>query len=798
MKEETGRVWYLDRRDFLKFAVGAGGGIAASPLPWWLTNDIALWTQNWSWRPSPQKGPVSFINSTCKLCPGACGIKVRLVGSLPVKIEGNPLHPVNQGGICPLGAAGLQFLYSPSRITTPLRRVGERGGGNWQEITWQEAVAELVDKLRDLRANGKPHTVACINGQRHGTMSGLLKRFLKAYGSPNYICMPSIEDTYHMTLVLMHGREQAIGFDLENARYILSFGCSLIEGWGAPTRMMLAHGVWRAQKFGKRPKILQVEARSSMTAGKSDEWIPAFPGTEGALALGIAYVIINEELYDRNFVENYTYGFDRFKNLVLKEYSPEVVSQITQVPRATIVRMAREFATTRPSIALWGRGKGSRPSGFYESMAIHSLNALVGNIDRPGGVLTQEDLPLTSWPDAEADDIGMRGYYMPRIDQAKHMRYPFVAHRLQNMGVNIQEETFYPINMLLVYEANPFFSIPDNLSFMEATKKVPYIVSFSSYMDETAMHSDLILPNHTYLERWDDAFTPVGLQYPVLGITRPVIKPILNTKHTGDVILDLAKELGGPMAPSLAWHDFKDVLKEASRGLFHYGRGIVPETEPKEPWKGLRKKSPSLPFASFDEMWNSVVKKGCWYDPAYSFGHWGRIFTTPTKKFEFSVTRLSTLLPKVKDETFLPHYEPITLKGERTEYPLVLMTYELITLANNGIGNPPFMTKILHDTLLKKEDLFVEINPKTAEEYGLGEGDYAEIQSIEGKVRVRVHLFEGAMPGVVNIPLGLGHTAYDEYLKGKGVNSNEIISVIKEPVSDLALAWGTRIKLMKV
>jgi len=793
MKKET--IWYLDRRDFLKFAVGAVAGIHCSPMPWWLANDIALWTQNWSWRPSPQKGPVSFINSTCKLCPGACGIKVRLVGNLPVKIEGNPLHPINQGGICPLGAAGLQFLYSPSRIKSPLKRTGERGEGIWQEISWDEAIAELVEKLRDLRTNGNSHTVACIDGQRHGTMSRLWERFLKAYGSPNHIYTPSVEDTYDFTLTLMQGEGNGVGFDLENTRYILSFGCSLIEGWGAPTRMMRAYGAWRGEKLGNRTKIVQVDNRSSITVGKSDEWIPAFPGTEGALALGIAHVIIDEELYDSNFVKNYTYGFDKFKSLVLKEYSPQVVSEKTQVPKDTIIRVAREFATTKPSIALWGRGKGSRPSGFYESMAIHSLNALVGNINRPGGVLIPKGLPLTSWPDVEMDDIGTQGYYMPRVDQSKDLRFPFVAHRLQNMAANIQEETFYPINMLLVYEANPFFSIPDNLSFIQATKKIPFIVSFSSYMDETAMQSDLILPNHTYLERWDDAFTPLGLQYPVLSITRPVIKPIFNTQHTGDIILSVARELGGPVARLLQWHSFKDVLKQNTQGLFHYGKGIVPEAEPKEPWKGLSKESPSLPFASSDEMWNRMVEKGCWYDPAYSFGKWNRIFTTPTKKFEFFVTKLTTLLPKARDEVFLPHYEPITLEGD---YPLLLMTYELITLVNDGIGNPPFMTKILDDTLLKKNDVFVEINPKTAKQYGLGEGDYAEIQSIKGKVRVRVHLFEGAMPGIVNIPLGLGHTAYDEYLKGKGVNPNEIISVVKEPVSDLALGWGTGIKLVKV
>lgn len=436
------------------------------------------------------------------------------------------------------------------------------------------------------------------------------------------------------------------------------------------------------------------------------------------------------------------------------------------------------------------------PSGLYESMAIHSLNALVGNINKPGGILTQKEIPVTPWPTVAMDDVAKEGDGKARIDDFTNLNHR-VYHRLQNMINNIKEGATYPINVLFVYQANPYFSIPDNPSFIEATKKIDLIVSFSSYMDETASQADLILPNHTYLERWDDVLTPIGLQYPMMGITRPVIKPLFNTKHTGDVILRIAKALGGPVATSLPWQSFGDVLKETIKGLFDYGKGVVPDTEPGEPWKALKGEGPSLRFASSNGMWKGMVNSGPWYNPVYEFGRWDEAFKTPTRKFEFVSTELARQCPDAEEQTLMPHYEPI-VKVEGEEYPLVLVPYESMIIANGALGNPPFMTKLINDTVLEKNDLLVEINPKTAAEHGLSEGDYVEIRSIKGNLRVRVHLYEGAMPGTINMPLGLGHTAYDEYLKGKGANPNQIMTVAQEPVSGLALSWGTRVKLIKV
>jgi menaquinone reductase, molybdopterin-binding-like subunit len=148
----------LSRRCFLSFAIGGAAGTALSPLPWKLTDDISIWSQNWPWTPVPQRGEATYVNSTCTLCPGGCGISIRKVGARAVKIEGIQGHPINDGGICMLGLSGLQLLYGPTRVKAPLKRSGERGEGRWQTISWQQAIKEVAAKLGEIRNQGNPQS----------------------------------------------------------------------------------------------------------------------------------------------------------------------------------------------------------------------------------------------------------------------------------------------------------------------------------------------------------------------------------------------------------------------------------------------------------------------------------------------------------------------------------------------------------------------------------------------------------------------------------------------------------------
>jgi anaerobic selenocysteine-containing dehydrogenase len=776
----------LDRRTFIELAVGfsagAGAGFMLTPVNWKLMDDMTIWSQELWPRYQlgglkghlPQRGEVTHVDSVCTLCPGGCGITVRKVGDRATKIEGREAYPVNDGGICLMGAAGLQLLYGPWRVPSPLRRAGQRGAGQWEQISWNDAVAEVAKRLGDLRGSDQAHTVACVLGPHGGTVPQLFARFMKAYGSPNLVRTASAEDTYALTLSLMQGVTSSVGYDLERAKFILSFGSGLIEGWGSPVRVIKAHSLWRSGEEKDRATVVQIEPRLSNTAAKADSWHPINPGTEGALALGLAHVIVKESLYDENFITNHAFGFEDgydangkgymgFKRLVLTEYAPEAVSKITGLSSTKIVNLARAFAKARYPLAVWGRGKGTTPGSVYECMAVHALNGLVGNINKPGGVWARPSVSTQGWLEVNQDATAWTGWRMPRLDGAGTKRYPLTSYRPERL-FQMASEKPGAVQALLVHEADPYYTTLDTQAVDRAFEHIPFVVSFSSYMDETAYHADLILPNHHYLERWEDCPTPVGLQKPLLGLLRPVVAPQFDTKHAGDAIMTIAKALGGTVGDAFPWEDYETLLKE-----------------------------------TLADQWDTLEETGYMEQAGYAPPGWGQAFGTPSGKFEFHVSAFDQVGMKIRrDVGYLPHYEPVRPEGDAASYPLVLIPTELMRLAGGHVGNPPFCTKTLEETELKGNDLFVEVNPETAADQGLSEGQYATLETSKGAAKVRVHLFEGIMPGVIGVPRGLGHKGYDDYLAGKGVNANSLLGVVEDPISGLCATWGIRAKLTRV
>lgn len=828
-KKNLSELIALNRRNFIKLIVGGAAGIHLSPLPWKLTDDIAIWTQNWPWVPVPPEGAFSHLKSVCKLCPGGCGIEVRKVDNRAVKIEGRTDYPVNSGGICPLGAGGLQLLYNENiRYPGPMKRVGPRGSGKFRDISWDEGLKELVGRVIGLRKQFNPEALAAVDGNRmRSSTSLLIHRLLKAVGSPNYLRIPSVEDTYAMVNLLMQGNEGPMAYDLENADFILSFGCGLIEGWGAPGRVINAWGLWHDDPSERRTKVVQIESRASNTASKADQWLAPRPGTESALALGLAHVIIREGLYDKAFVDNHTFGFINwtsedgmerkgFKTLVLEKYSPKAVAEITGLNKDVIKSLAKDFSGSKAPIALCGKGKGALSGSLFEFMAVQSLNALVGNINRPGGILVHDPLPLSPLPEVEADVTALAGLGKRRLDLAGSKSYPFSRSLINNLAEAILKGDHSPVDTLLIFSANPAYTLPDGGSFKTAMKKIPYIVSFSPYRDETSFMADLILPDHTYLEKMDDIVWPTGLQYPLYGLSQPVVEPLYDTRQSGDVIIKMAKMIGKTVGSAFPWKNYEECLKARAGGLFESDGGLTSYDESSPAWKGLSGRgSVKRDYDSFDEMWKRIKSGGLWYHPSHNFENGETLFKTPTGKFEFSSTLIeqamndftgeSSLKHALRnmgigvdsDEALMAHYEATPSDADKQRYPLLMMPYELINLSSDWLPNPHFLNMTLFDNQLRKNESFVEINPKTASEYDLKQGDRVIIRSPKGSLKVRINLFEGAMPGVLYFPLGLGHTAYDEYQKDKGVNPCEIIEGGKDPLSGYGVWWNTRVKIIK-
>ncbi len=734
----------IDRRSFLSFVLGGAAGTALSPLPWKLTDDFAIWSQNWPWTPVPPNGEASYVNSTCTLCPGGCGITVRKIDERVVKIEGLKGHPVNDGGICELGTAGTQLLYSPTRVKTPLKKVN----GKWRSISWQDALAEVAEKLGQLRANGLSHSVVCISDSDRGTVAELWNRFLQVYGSPNFIRTPSIQDNYEQALYLTQGVRARAGFDLENADFILSFGSGLIEGWQSPVYMFRA----KSALVEKKGRMAQIEPRLSKTAAKSSQWLPINPGTEGALALGLCHVIVKERLYHQDFVENYSSGFSERKKMLFDAYPPQLVAKITGLSPAEITALAREFARARKPVAICGRGKGQVPGGLQEFLAVHMLNALVGNIGKPGGIQAVPEPDYIDWPEPEIDQTAARGRQHARLDGAGGRDYPHARYLLNRLPEVVNSSQQSPVQVLLIHEANPAYSLQDSQAMIKALEKIPLVVSFSSYMDETTVHADLILPNHIYLERLEDVPAAAGFPRPIISVTRPVVEPLYNTRHVGDVIIQLAKAMGGAVGKAFPWENFEDCFGQ-----------------------------------TFGDRMEVLVEQGFLEDTDFSARPWADAFETDSSRFEFAGSQINAL----------PAYNPVTAPGDESFYPLLLVPFDSMRLASGYIGSPPFLIKALEATILKGNEILVEINPATAAKYGLKDGGRATLSTPRGKAPVKIHLFEGIMPGVIAIARGLGHTAYGKFLAHKGANYNALSAPVEDPATGLDAAWGIRAKLSK-
>ncbi|HJX33777.1 MAG TPA: molybdopterin-dependent oxidoreductase [Desulfatiglandales bacterium] len=810
----------MNRRNFIKLIVGGAVGTALSPLPWKLIDDIAIWTQNLPWVPVPPVGEYSYARSVCLLCPGGCGIKVLKVDDRAVKIEGRTDYPVNPGGICPLGMGGLQLLYNErTRFTSPMKRVGVRGSDTFQAISWDDALDIFAERLSGLRDNGRIRAFAAIDGNLSGsTISVMIERFLKALGSPNYVRIPSSQDTDSTAAHIMMGRQLPFTYDLENSDYILSFGSGLLEGWGAPGRVINAWALWRSGDLKDRVQVIQIESRASSTASKADRWIPAKPGTDAALALGISHVIIQEALYDAGFVEKYSYGFDNFrsadgiehkgfKTLVLENYSPEKVERITGVDAHEIRLIARDFANAAAPIAICGRGKGALYGSLYESMSVLSLNALVGGINRSGGIFIHEPFPLAGLPDPRTDSATGDALAGARMDNAGSGGYPFSISLLNNLADSILKAGESPIDTILVSSSNPAFTIPDGGRFRSALEKIPFIVSLSPYRDETALLADLILPDHTHLEKIDDIAWPAGLQYPLYGLSTPVVEPLYDTRSSGDVILGLTKKVGGQAAEAFPWSDYEEVLKTRVKGLFDTQAGRTSYDGSGHPWERFRQEDIAPPgYNNFDEMWDRIKENGMWYRPGYPVQESEGLFKTASGRFEFYSGLIDASLKGVDlkalgikasgDEVCIPHYEKASLEEDKI-FPLRMCPYELINLSSGWLPNPPYLNKTLFDDQLKKGQSFLEINPDTAEEYDLRQGDSVFVESPKGRIRALVNVFEGAMPGIVFMPMGLGHSAYDDFLRDKGSNPNEIIHGGIDPLSGQTIWWDTPVRLVK-
>lgn len=698
----------IDRRSFLGLGLGAAAGVALSPVGVKLTDDSSIWTQNWPWTPVPEDGKITYDRSVCSLCPGACGISVKKINGRPVKIEGLDDYPINNGGACPHGISGLQYLYDPARIKTPLKK----NGNKFEKISWDEAISLVAQKLGEIRKSGTPESLGLITGADSGSMAQLFERFMDAFGSPNTYNMPSLESNLALTAAALHGADRNLGFDLDHSDFILSFGAAIIEGWGSPVACIQAN----ASRRERKAKLVQVDYRLSNTANAADKIIAVKPGTEADLALGLCAVLLAKNLIAGEV------NTSAFAAMLAKEYTPDKVEAITGVKAADMEALAMEFIKAKAPVAVPGKGRGDVGQSLREFAAVQALNALADRLNKKGGVFVMYPADYLSFSENVMDDAAKQGASKAKLAGSVNE----LVDKLEKDG---------GLSALFIYNANPCYALNNPEKVKVAMDKVGFKVSFSSFMDETALRSDVILPASIFLERLEDVVSGGGLAKTVVGLCRPMVKPIFDTKHPGDALILLAQAMGDSIAQSFSWNSYDACLEQVTGKIWHTlsGDGYV------------------------------VI------DDKPPVG-------TPATDFTFLVSAPKAAVPMGE--------------GDYTLVPV-----DKMRLAVGSMISSPFAVKIISDKVLSGKYSVVEINPATAGI--LKDGDIAVLKTAMGKALVKIGFNEGIMPGVIGMPRGLGHAFNNPYVAGKGVNVNDLIGPVIEPGSGLDAAFGIKATLSK-
>jgi anaerobic selenocysteine-containing dehydrogenase len=599
----------------------------------------------------------------------------------------------------------------------------------------------------------------------------LIGRFASAYGTPNTISGDGLDDEADKAGEWMaDGRFTQSAYDLENTNYILAFGANITESQKPLARNLRMWGKIRRER-PNRAKVVVIDPRYSVTAAKADQWIPIRPGADGALALAIAHVIITEGLYDEDFLEKWTAGFTEYKELVLSKYNPENAAAVTGVSAGLIRDIAREFAKTKPAIAWRGRGATSWPDGSYTSYAIFCLNALVGSIDVPGGVIYQEYPSYKDMPPVVEDSVAKAGKTQPRVDLSKSVKFIAAGVVTNQVADSILESKPYPAEIAIGFNSNFNMSAPGTGRWAEAMAKLPYYIHVAPSLMEMGQYADIVLPACTFLEEWAYDHCPPGSGFAEAKIKQPVVKPLGESRFIGDIIFELARRVGSSVSQSFAG------IGDNAEGFVKYRTSV---------------------FIS----WTDFCDRGVWVGSAYEYKKYGSIFRTPSRKFEFVSGNMAAVLSqsgKYSGDKLdsMPHYTDAKFLGDESKYPLMLVTYQPTLVIENGNQNYPWAQEIFMVMHGQGWSNFAEINRETAKTLGVSDMDMVWVESTFGKMKARARVFEGIHPGVVAIARGQGHYADGRWANGMGVNPNDIIGVDYDYLSGQSTFFNTRVKVYR-
>lgn len=729
--------WELSRRQFLGASAVAAAGMA---LGAWRLGAAESSPPAAPARTGAYKPPVSFdreVYSLCEQCVWRCGLRAKVKAGKVYKLDGNPYHPHSNGMLCPRGQAGVGTLYDPDRLRFPMVRAGARGSGLWQRVTWDQALDYVAGKMTALKQESGAESM--IFSSTHNLAQTQFENLLRAYGSPNYGTQRSLCFNAMILANLFTFGLQEPDRDYSATNYILYAGRNLAEAISnSETQALMA-------ALDRGAKVVVLDPRFTKTASKATEWLPIRPGTDLAFFLALLHVVISEKLYDAEFVAEHTLGFDELAGAV-KTYTPEWAASKTEIPAATIRRIAREFMLAAPHAFAHPNWRTSNfVNSFQAERAMAILNALAGNWQQPGGL----------WPSAGESGIPLGAIPQPPYPRVSALRldgvpwkYPLVPLEIgvfQEIRDNILTGKPYSPRGWFVYRQNPIASLPERKKTLQAFSQLEFIVSIDTLMNDTSYFSDVVLPEASYLERYD----PLAVAGDAVFIRQPAVEPLGESKSGLWIFKQLGTRLG--LADYFAYADDEDYIRQQLKPL-----GITLE---------------------------QLKAKGYYRPPATASE--GEIkFDTPSGKIELASDSLRrTNIPAV------PVWQepPAPPAGQ-----FYLLTGKVALHTQFATQNNPLLHELMPENTLW-------IHTQAAAARGIRHGDRVTVASPVGQVQLTANVTEGIRPDCVYTTPGFGHLSKGARVSyGAGASDSDLHVTYTDPASGSQALSQTFVTVSKV
>jgi len=838
-----------NRRKFVKGAVAVGAvaalGVAAKPIlrAFATTSNPSRAGLVGEWRPT-----------TCQGCTSWCAKEVLVVGGRAIKVRGNSHSKVNGSASCPRAHLGLQQVYDPDRIKTPMKRTNLKKGRNedprFVPISWDEALGTIADKIMELRNNNETHKYMLLRGRYSYMRDIIYDRMTKIIGSPNNISHSAIcAEAEKFGPYYTEGEWTYRQYDVVNARYILL--------WGADPLSANRQVSYYLSKWGDamdNAEVAVVDPRLSATAAKAGEWLPVKPGEDGALAIAIAHIILTEGLWYKDFVgdfadgvnkfvggqtvnegdfeEKHTHGLVKWWNLELKDKTPEWAAEQTGLSIEQIRRVAIGYGKAAPHAISWvGGGPVMQVRGAYTSMAAHALNGLVGAVDNVGGTLKANKEYTQKFPSYKdfQDEIAKEGTKHKKIDHRGRKEFPALTKGKSGGGVvtnnaadGILNEDPNEIKVAIGYMNNHAFSCPGSDRWERALSKIPFVVHLTTHAAEFTWFSDIVLPSTQHMfEKWGYVKAHAN-GYRHVTLNQPVIDPIWDVKTD-------ETEIPWLLAEKLAEKGFDNLLK-------HYKEYKDPETG-KAPTNDIEFALYALKHATHKlwdpskyqggdkfKGWEDFRSTGVWNSGSYPFKkRWGAM-KTKSKKFEFYSETLKSAIGKHAEKydtstddilatcnyqargekAFIPHYEEPYMHGDKGD--LVFVDYKSRLNREGRSANCTWYQEMKDlDPGDEAWDDVAKLNPVDATRLGIQSGDRIKLISPTGQIECTAKLWEGTRPGTTAKCYGQGHWAYGKVAakefgkEPRGGSNNALIPVDYDRLSGSTAFYGVlRVKVVKV